>query len=704
MRFAVKITKTHQANPLDSAFPSLSGTIIAIRDSQTRTDELDRDIYTIPNQTYTVANKEVQSDGQVATVTMILAPGDQSITPDALLVSGDVQSLGNWSLKTTTTVGEVFPATVLSNQHATKIPERFYAAGTVVRRTESSAAGDIATPATLGTDGTGIIEATAQRIHEKRVRNSQTEIVGTVHTTLTTYRSLPDGQSATIVETRGASNSLPSIDGKTVSAEVTAIGGDQYIIRDERVDLVQPFPVKTVKQTVIPPREFLTITADVTLKQTIEDSSVQPASLGSNGLGVVESTAAQNEVYKGDVTTRTLTGSFSDTLTEHQRNQFGQVVHITKSWVNDGSAPVLDALTDIATVQAVGDGIFLRTIGVVDTLFAQASYSVEKTNRVPSKFRQLIPEVETSSVVAGTATTPTLGADDTFASESQLTDFTKRVTRRTLDFSGGTTQTLTGSRYIPELNVIATVTEVYSDAGGLTVSTGENILESEVETFGSGNQIKTTVSFQDPAPIQSGGESDPFTGTPIIETRQRVPMGFPVPAAKTGTVYSVEVHGNYCWLVTRVYQIPKSYTKPGLVSIRLPNVLKGINIYQSPPDPTTGALSPIQLYAQYDRGGGVTCPARIVVKFTASPQKPTIPVLFKEASWDLPGFSGSGLTDAQPVRFLGTSNEITATLPASTPSAQTWLGMVGTEQLCDYHCSEWVAGIFKEENYYAVVP
>lgn len=132
---------------------------------------------------------------------------------------------------------------------------------------------------------------------------------------------------------------------------------------------------------------------------------------------------------------------------------------------------------------------------VVDApnVFPASSFSIERPDPIPQKFRVAIPTETVESSAKGTVISTKLFSGELSRSQQQVTEFVKRtsVTSR----KNPTETTLTGSQYTTDLGGgIATVTEVYPFKG--TVPNIEfGVVSDEVEDLGDGNKIRKQIKL-----------------------------------------------------------------------------------------------------------------------------------------------------------------------------------------------------------------
>lgn len=178
-------------------------------------------------------------------------------------------------------------------------------------------------------------------------------------------------------------------------------------------------------------------------------------------------------------------------LTSFETSETGQKITVTTQRKSSAGYTLPQATaTSSPSAQAEDTGVVTEQIRTVPSVFARAQFSAERPDPLPSKFRAAVPDVETSSIIAGTAEQPILAVpQDLSASETQETQFLKRISRRLRpdpDYPVSfveTTRTNTGQ--------VATVTSVLQDFLQQADS-GPLVESSEVTDLGDGRSIKVT--------------------------------------------------------------------------------------------------------------------------------------------------------------------------------------------------------------------
>jgi len=185
----------------------------------------------------TLLERVLTQDGQIGTRTLVLASGDQSFVPSALLVDASVEALGDGrTVKTETLVPQVFSALALSSERPDPVPQKFRI-NIPTKTTQQTLAGQASTP-TLSTNQ---LAKSEQQVTQFVKRVSTTERDSPQLTSLSgeIYTSELGGGLATVVESLGSNPQVNPQFG-TVSAEKENLGNNQFLVRETR--LTTPLP------------------------------------------------------------------------------------------------------------------------------------------------------------------------------------------------------------------------------------------------------------------------------------------------------------------------------------------------------------------------------------------------------------------------------------------------------------------------------
>ena len=205
------------------------------------------------------------------------------------------------------------------------------------------------------------------------------------------------------------------------------------------------------------------------------------------------------------------------------------------------------------------------------------SYTTQKSDLIPEKFRYFIPQNTTEQIVSGLAAQPTLVDSQTSTSEDQINPDIKLVKIISRDVPD-TDISLSGQRAYVEGGPVANLTETYSK-DAINVDTGVNVVQSNVSPVGDGSFIKETLSV-DSWPELKNSEWDYLLNTQVVRTEQMVdpPATFDEP----NTSYKA-VNEDRSLKITEV--APTDALQNYLVSlptrtdIQMPTILKSLDTF-----------------------------------------------------------------------------------------------------------------------------
>lgn len=212
-------------------------------------------------------------------------------------------------------------------------------------------------------------------------------------------------------------------------------------------------------------------------------------------------------------------------VTSYDTNEAGQKITLTTQRKNAYGyvSPSSTALVSVSG-KADGTGVIEEQLATLPSIFSRRAYSAERPDMLPQKFRAAVPDLETSELVEGTATQPTLGQGDISASETQQTVFVKQVSRRSR--TAPTYPVTIIESTITRQGQFATTTSTLDD-GPQTADTGPLVESSEVTDLGDGRTIKVTTSvdqvFDEPSYSKSRDDVTPqkFRAS-VVETVEEI--------------------------------------------------------------------------------------------------------------------------------------------------------------------------------------
>jgi hypothetical protein len=176
----------------------------------------------------------ITPQGQVATRTLRLSAEAQSIQPDALLVDGSIEALGDGrTIKTETRVPNVFSEKVFSIERPDNVPQKFKAKIPVLT-TQESISGIASTPSL----SVGQFAKSEQQVTEFVKRTSITSRDTSQAAVLTGVQYTPElgGGMAVVIETYPFSGSSPTVpDFGVISDEVEDLGDGTKVRRQVKL-------------------------------------------------------------------------------------------------------------------------------------------------------------------------------------------------------------------------------------------------------------------------------------------------------------------------------------------------------------------------------------------------------------------------------------------------------------------------------------
>ena len=337
---------------------------------------------------------------------------------------------------------------------------------------------------------------------------------------------------------------------------------------------------------------------------------------------IVESQVQQTSATKAKKVTVSLTGSVSP-LSGKRYTPQGQVANVSETLISTGGSD--DTITPSATtieasIEALGNGKSVKTVAEVSSVFGEQTFSTERPDVTPEKFRALVPAVIESVVAAGTAATPTLGSGDLSKTEEQITVHKKRTrsTKRTLTSSASLVGHQTG------IWGVEPVTETLEpDGGDVLGAAGKK--EERLERLGNGHSVRRQVNFGTGVTLKEI-RTDEQTGIRLLLEKTLVPAGTVPPPNSLVTKTFYEVQPIDAWnsiqikTTVDISSLPAPETFHTTSRFTFPDVLEEVGVVWQTSSQTatssTGVNSPnsvgdsdswrVDAEAQADaKGGGV---------------------------------------------------------------------------------------------------
>lgn len=225
---------------------------------------------------------------------------------------------------------------------------------------------------------------------------------------------------------------------------------------------------------------------------------------------VLAPTTTTDELAEGEVTTPTLTGDQlaatedqintnlkrKRTVSRSSAENIGslsgkqvtndlQVADVVETIVPDGTTIETSELTVDGSVESLGNGQSVQRVITAPLLFRAESFSAERPDIVPDKFKVAIPTKTIEERIVGAAEAPELGGSELFATEQQENVHVKRVKktqRSPVSLPIALTEKTTGND-----KQLVTVTETYKV--GDTEERPTATIEIESKALGDGNYV-----------------------------------------------------------------------------------------------------------------------------------------------------------------------------------------------------------------------
>ena len=432
--------------------------------------KLTRDLGTAP----VLNSKVVTNVLQVANIEESIVDDGETIVASELTVDGSVESLGNGkSVKKVITAPELFTAPSFSTQRPDVTPEKFRVA-IPTETTEESVAGTAEQPTLVA----GEIAATEQQVNVFVKRKTKTKRNAASSTTLAQTATDNTKQLATVTETyqTGDTDEVPSA---TVDITSEALGDGTYVVRKVEVPEVFAAPSFATQRPDVTPEKFRVAIPTVTTEESVAGTAAQPTLVA----GEIAATEQQVNVFVKRKTKTKRNAASSTTLAQKATDNTKQLATVTETYQTGDTTLTPSATVDI-TSEALGDGTYVVRKVEVPEVFAAPSFSTQRPDVTPEKFRVAIPTETTEESVAGTAAQPTLGVGDLAATEQQVNVFVKRKQKTKRNAASSTTLTQKATDNTKQL---ATVTETYQT--GDTTLTPSATVDITSEALGDGTYV-----------------------------------------------------------------------------------------------------------------------------------------------------------------------------------------------------------------------
>ena len=249
----------------------------------------------------------------------------------------------------------------------------------------------------------------------------------------------------------------------------------------EEAVLDEVLTLSTERQDPLPPK--FRVLSPTTTTDELAEGSVETPVLTGDQLAATEDQINTNLKRK-----RTVSRSSAENVSSLSGKQVTndlQVANVVESIVPDGTTITTSELTVDGSVESLGNGQSIQRVITAPELFTAKSYSAQRPDPTPEKFRVLIPTESTEENEAGTAEMPDLVTGDLEATEQQVNVHVKRK-RKTRRDSTSLPKSLTQKATTNEKQ-IATITETLQIGDTSEIPTATKDIQSEV--LGDGTYV-----------------------------------------------------------------------------------------------------------------------------------------------------------------------------------------------------------------------
>lgn len=437
-------------------------------------------------QTYSVdgpklVGKSTDDAGQLLTVTtqrkatLGYIPPSPTATRTIEASGEDAESLIERVIDTP----EVFSAPVLSAERPDPVPQKFRVL--VPTETQQQTVEGIATTPALEPSDLSKTE-TQQTKFVKRVSVTSRDAT-LLPQSLVQKSTSEDRQIATITETLqfGDTSEAPTAT-KTIESE--SLGDGSYIVRKTIVP--QVFDGKTISKEIPDPipQKFRVLVPSLTQQQNIEGSAQEPTLITGD---ISRSEQQVNKFVKRTSVTSRSSITLPQTLTQKNTTNEGLLAEVSETLQN-GDTSIVPTATKTIESESLGDGNYIVRVTTLPKVFAGSTYSVEKQDPLPPKFKVAARTTTSQQSIEGTANPAIeLTAGQLSKSEQQVTEFVKRVSTTSRDQAQlpiSLVQKNTDNDRQP-----VTVTQTLQNADTVELPSATVTIESEA--LGDGNYVVT---------------------------------------------------------------------------------------------------------------------------------------------------------------------------------------------------------------------
>jgi hypothetical protein len=418
------------------------------------------------------------NDGQLVTVTtqrkaaLDYVPPNPTATRTVEISREDAESLIERIIDTP----EVFKADTFSVERPDPIPQKFRVA-VPIKSSQEVVEGKAGIPVL----GSGEISRSEEQRNKFLKRVSATSRDQTVlPQTLLQKSTNNERQEVTVTETL-QSGDTKEVATATKTIESEALGDGNYVVRKTEIPEVFAGEIYRKTKEDLTPQKFRASQEEDIFEETIEGTAESPT------LGSGEFAKSEQQV---DKFTKRISTTFRDievatSLDEEVVTPEGIIAKRTLRLSKDAQSINPDEKLIDGSIEALGDGRTIKTEVRVPKIFTGKTFSVERPDVIPQKFRADAPITTKQETVVGEAEEPTLSQDVVSKTEQQTTEFLKRVStsfRENVNLSRVLTQKSTTND-----RQLATITERIEN--GDTSESPSATKEVQSEALGDGKYL-----------------------------------------------------------------------------------------------------------------------------------------------------------------------------------------------------------------------
>ena len=197
----------------------------------------------------------------------------------------------------------------------------------------------------------------------------------------------------------------------------------------EAAVLDEKLTLSVEKQDPLPPK--FRVSAPTTTIDELAEGSVEMPVLTGDQLAVTED-QINTDLKRKRTVSRSSTENIGSLSGKQVTNDL-QVADVVETIVPDGTTIETSALTVDGSVESLGNGQSVQRVITAPELFTAKSFSTQRSDLTPEKFRVLVPNQSIEESIAGTAEMPELTTVYVEATQQQVNVHVKRIRKTKRD-------------------------------------------------------------------------------------------------------------------------------------------------------------------------------------------------------------------------------------------------------------------------------